>query len=534
MHYRTLRAALLGCALTAILSPLALAQDATVLIQPTAVAQGSRPLPPPGLDMRQMERSDYVTLYPGVYAEHEKGPVAGYFAQNQAIRDRGPIDVQALVSGKLPKDTPGLGPIIHVTADWLAYQNGKYDPLNPIRHDPARAEAAGYRDVPAYPTFGNHDDSVMAPWPPEARDKLLVSDLNHSITNYLPVYAGDTLYTVVNSRDVTDLTPEQGSTRRAVSIVTHASLYNQHGEKVSDEVFRVTEEESVLKDRAKAPRDPDFGQIWEAPDWTKRKAHVYTDADWDFIVGTWKAEVIRGATPRYWEDVRIGDSPAPTLDGPIEESPTPTWGMGMGSGGSRTLEDRILKTGFEGMVRNPVDGIWRLEDPNLQRPAFPPVPSFADAPPPVPRPGAVDTSQIHTSSTKRAALVNFTGRDYAVRHLTNWMGDAGWIRTLNWSIMDPRAHWANGMPVVPDTLNPRYVSRVPGMADRHVTTHGLTEDIALVKSRVTGKRIVNGRHEVELTWWIETIDGDIWEEGSALIDLPSRTAAIDTAVPTVR
>jgi hypothetical protein len=483
-------------------------------------------------DVLTLERDKFEVLKPGVYTDFEKAAVAAYYAENEAIRQRGEIDVDALVNGTLPDGTPGLGPVIHVTEEWIKYQHEKYDPTNPIRHDADVAKAAGYKGVPAYPSFGAHDDSSMIPWPVFVRDKLLVSDLNHSLTNYAPVYAGDTLYIVVNQRDVIDMTPSEGATRRAVAIISQASIYNQDGVKVSDMTFRVTEQLSVYKDRADAPENPGFPDVWESANWLARAEHVYTDADWDFIKDIWANEKVQGAEPLYWEDVSVGDTPTWTLDGPIAEGPTPTWGMGMGSGGSRNLRAEIMDAdGFGELKRNPTDGIYRLEDPNLQRPQMPELPEYKDAPPPPPRPGAVDVANIHSKAVHRGILVNFAGRDYAIRHVTNWMGDAGWIKNISWSIMDPRAHWDHGVGVVPNPVAQRYLGRIPGMEDKYVSTHGLTKDVALVKSQVTGKRVVNGQFEVEITWWVENITGDIWEEGQALVVLPSREAGINSAVP---
>jgi hypothetical protein len=53
-----------------------------------------------------------------------------YIADNQAIAKSGPIDVEALVSGTLPADTPGLGPNLFVAEDMVRYNNPKYDPDN--------------------------------------------------------------------------------------------------------------------------------------------------------------------------------------------------------------------------------------------------------------------------------------------------------------------------------------------------------------------------------------------------------------------
>jgi hypothetical protein len=43
-----------------------------------------------------------------------------------------------------------------------------------------------------------------------------------------------------------------------------------------------------------------------------------------------------------------------------------------------------------------------------------------------------------------------------------------------------------------------------------------------VKSYIYDKHQANGENFVDIIWWIETIDGDIWEEGEATIKLPTR------------
>ena len=47
---------------------------------------------------------------------------------------------------------------------------------------------------------------------------------------------------------------------------------------------------------------------------------------------------------------------------------------------------------------------------------------------------------------------------------------------------------------------------------------------AIVKSQVYDKYVRDGEFLIELGWWIETIDGNIWEEGGATVKLPSKNA----------
>lgn len=476
----------------------------------------------PAASLMHRDDADFQVLYPGIYSAKEKEVVAKYLADNQALKDRGPIDVQALVHGTLPKDTPGVGPVVHATEAWVRYDNDKYDPKDPIRSDAQYARKIGFQDILAYPTFATNDDIYMVPWPVQGRDKLLVSELSHSVTTYKPIYPGDDLYLVANERTVTDLTPPTGSTYRSIAIQTKGSVYNQRGEKVNDVIFRVTENIRVYKDPSKAPANPGFGDIWVAPDWLSRPAHVYSDQDWVKIKDIWSKEKRRGAEPLYWEDVKVGDQPAWTLDGPIEASVMPIKPWGMGAGGSRTLKAEMLDPAVaKTLVRGAKDGIYRLPNPKDEIPALPEM-AAGEGPAPA---GAIDTTDIHKDGAKRSPLVNFMGRDFAIRQITNWMGDRGWLETLRWSIMDARTMADHGYPVPHNPDAEHWLDRVPFLKGKYVNTHGLTQDVAIVKSYVTAKYVRDTKHMADLVWWIETIDGHVFEEGMASVVLPSKAGA---------
>jgi hypothetical protein len=472
--------------------------------------------------IRPVIAEKFQVLYPGIYTPREAALVRSYLDQNRALIERGPIDVQKLIHGTLPKDTPGVGEVVHATEAWVRYNNGKYDPTNPLRVDSAYARKSGFKDIVAYPTFGTNDDVFMIPYPPAARDTLLVSDLNHSVTSYRPIYPGDTLYPVANSREVIDLTPAEGSIYRSLAINTSGSVYNQRGEKVNDVIFRVTESIKIYKDPNDAPKNPGFFDMWEAPDWLSRPAHFYTDADWMKIRDIWAHEIRRGAEPLYWDDVKVGDQPAWTLDGPVEASVSPVKPWGMGAGGSRTMEREIMDPKiFSTMIRGAKDGIYRLPNRSDYIPTPPPQPG-QEGVQAAANTGAIDTTDIHKEGVRRSPLVNYMGREFAIRHLTNWMGDRGWLENISWSIMDPRAHANYGKQVPANPRALHYLDQVPFMRGKFVSEHGLTGDVAIVKSYLTKKYVRDGKFMVDLVWWIENIDGQIWEEGSATIRLPSR------------
>jgi hypothetical protein len=477
--------------------------------------------------LQALDESDkYQVLYPYQWTDYEKDTVEQYLADNAALKTRGPIDVEALVNDPdYRANTPGVGPVLDVTEEMVRYQNEKYDPENPIRHDSDYAQDAGYADILAFLSYGAHDDFYMVPWPRAIRDKMLVSDLNHSVTAYEPIHPGDTLYLVADERIIVDITPPQGSTYRSIVIQSKGSIYNQHYQKVSAVVFRVTEGLRIYTDtyaeEVGGHSDPDdFGAWWVAPDWLSRPEHYYTDADWDFIQDVWENEEIRGSTPRYWEDVRIGDQPTWTLDGPIFAGLIPSLEgappYGMGLFGSRNIKAEILDEDlFATLFRSPLDGIYYLQpDPDEQ---IPTMPGYAYPMPP--------TEGDPGERLRVPPLVNYTTRDFAIRHITNWMGDAGRIRKIGWSIMDPRGHADFEAYVPTSPLSVRYLHRVPHLRCKYVNVHGLQKDIALVKSYVVDKRVRKGKHLVKLVWWVENIEGDIWTEGGATIELPSKYGA---------
>ncbi len=474
--------------------------------------------------MSNFDPNDFEVLYPGVYTEREKPLVDKFNADIMAIKERGPIDVDALINGRLPKDTPGLGPVAKVTEAMVRYNSEKYDPENPLLNDAEYAKRLGYENILAFPCFGAHDDSYIIPWPPESRDTILVSQLSHSVTTHKPIVPGDTLYMVIDNREVSDLTDPKGSIYRNVAIKNSGSVYNQKGEKVNDVSFSVMESVKTYKED-KRPGKMGFDKVWEGPDWTARPEHYYTDEDWEIIKNLWSKEKRRGSEPLYWEDVKAGDEPVWTVDGPILKSLSPEAPYGLGCGGSRTIRKELLDPELsKTLVRDPKNGIWLLPNEEDYVPA---VPDGAGRRPPMPPPddsGAIDTRDIHAQKETRAPLINFLGRELACRHLFNWMGDYGWLYNIKWGIMPSEAHAAVGKIVPKSPYKEQLLTKVPHMKDKAALAHGLTTDLAVVKSYVYDKFSRKGEYFAELAWWIETIEGDIWLEGGATVKLPSKKA----------
>lgn len=459
----------------------------------------------------------FTTFFPGVYTEREKPCLERFLAELRQIEERGPVSPADIREGRIGEDAPGVYTQV-ITEEMIRYNTLKYDPENPIYNDPAYAAGLGYRSLPGLPTIAAHDDSFMRPFPREGRDYMLVSGLNNEVRFYHPVYAGDTMHFIVEERHILDLTPETGSEFRSFGIETAGSIYNQRGELVNKVVFRVVENLKSLTDpeSMKPAGEPD----WIGPDWGSRPEHVYTDGDWEKILDIWKNERRQGAEPLYWEDVPIGFRPADTLDGPVDDSVEPTYRMGMGNGGTRTLRKEIQDPAFRGtMVRSRVNGIYRM-------------PNRADAWPKEPEMdrkygeeqggGLRSVDLPHGEESPRFVFINFMGRDFALRHIHNFMGDHGRLVDIQWGIMSPESLASRGytVPASPNAVD--FLSVVPFKKDEVITEHGLERDVMWVKSYVFDKYCADGKHYVRLAFWIDTIEGQTFESGRATVELPSK------------
>jgi len=460
--------------------------------------------------------SEFLKYYPGKYNEREKPWIDAYIETNAAIERRGPVNIPDLIAGRLPPDTPGVGVITPVKEDMARYVASKYAYEEPLYNDRDYARAAGFPDLPVLPTYAAADDAYVLKFPYEMRDRMWVAGLNHSVKFFRPICVGDTLYHVVDERHFTDLTPLEGAEQRTLALNVSGSVYNQRGEKVCAVNFRSMHNMVTYADQSAKPANIEPRQ---QPDWWRHEDHVYTDADWDFIRAVWSREFRRGSEPLYWEDVNVGDQPAWTLDGPVDDTCDPTLPYGCGTGGSRTLKKEIMDPAlFKTLVRNPYDGIYRF--PN-RRDMCPRIPEYAR------RPDAVNFDEFVSSMDEpphRFIFINFMGRDYALRHINNWMGDHGRLRAIKWTIMTPETVAKFDYPVIRNPEAESFLDDVPILNGRKATCHGLERDIMLVKSYVTRKYSQNGEFLVDLAWWIECITGEIFEEGRATVALPSRDA----------
>lgn len=200
----------------------------------------------------------------------------------------------------------------------------------------------------------------------------------------------------------------------------------------------------------------------------KHKAEKrYTEQELDEIYAHYAREEIRGATPRYYEDVTAGEKLPTMVKGPMTVTGFIAYAQGWGG-----LYIRANKLAWRQVSAHKGLGI-------ANRFNIPDCPErvhweheFASR---VGAPGAYDYGPERCS--------------WMTHHLTNWMGDEG---TLHRSTSEIRRHNPEG-----DTL--------------------------FINGEVTRKFEQDGQHCVEIAQRAENQDGELSIHGTGVVRLPSRT-----------
>jgi acyl dehydratase len=192
----------------------------------------------------------------------------------------------------------------------------------------------------------------------------------------------------------------------------------------------------------------------------------YTDEELDRIRRAYKEEALRGATPRWWDDVAVGEPLPEVVKGPLTVTSIVAFVQGWGS-----LYVRAHGLAFELFERHPALGI-----PN----------AFGVPEPP---------ERVHWDEALARAVGVPGAYDYGpervawLGHLvTNWMGDAGTLARLT----------------------------------VQVRRHNLIGDTTWCRGSVTGKALVDGRGEVTLGFNAVNQRGETIAAGQALVVLPRR------------
>jgi acyl dehydratase len=323
---------------------------------------------------------------------------------------------------------------------------------NPLWCDPAYAAKSPYGEVVALPSFlfstsrivsgycgglaGVHAMWAGADW-----------------TWHKPVLRGDTISTQAYLKDLIE--HQTRFAGRSFQQIYHTDFFNQHGDKVAEcdsWVFRTDRDEA----RERGTK------------YTEARGRVepFTEEQLQEFYKLYEAEEIRGSTPRYWEDVKEGEALPRMMKGPM--TVTGFIGYAQGWGG---LYIRTNKIAYKMFAKHPGLGIRnRFNVPDCPERVHWDEPFALE----VGAPGAYDYGPERCS--------------WLTHHLTNWIGDAGFLRQSKCQI---RRHNPDG-------------------------------DAVFIDGSVTRKFQQDGRNLVELSQLATTHRGETSAIGSAIVELPSR------------
>ncbi len=276
-------------------------------------------------------------------------------------------------------------------------------------------------------------------------------------TWHLPVYRNDEIFTESWLKDLVE--HETRFAGRAIQQIYHVNFYNQRGEHVAE-----ADSWCFRTDRNHARSE---GTKYK--DVKEREGKRYTEEELAEIYRLYAEEEIRGAVPRYWEDVRVGDEIQPIVKGPMTISGFIAYAQGWGG-----LYVRANKMNWKQIQRHPGLGIANrfgvLDSPERVHWEH----DFARE---VGAPGAYDYGPERCS--------------WLTHQLTNWMGDDGFLRR----------------------------------AECKIRRHNPEGDTVFISGSVKKKYVDGDRYVVGIEQKAVNQDDELSALGTAVVELPSREKA---------
>ena len=324
---------------------------------------------------------------------------------------------------------------------------------NPLWCDPDYAVKSQYGGIVALPSFLFSTSRIVSGYVGGLPGvHAMWSGANW--TWHKPVMRNDVISTEAHLKELTE--HETRFAGRAVQQTYHVDFFNQEGDKVAEAdswCFRTE------RDHAR-----EVGTKYKEV--RAREPRRYTDQELGEAYELYRGEEVRGATPRYWEDVKEGEALPVMFKGPMTVTGFIAYAQGWGG-----LYIRANKLAWKLIDAHPGVGI-------KNRFGIPDCPErvhweeeFALE---VGAPGAYDYGPERTS--------------WMTHHLTNWMGDAGFLHKSNCKI---RRHNPEG-------------------------------DMLFIKGSVKRKFVENGKHMVEIEQEARNQDDELSVVASGIVVLPSR------------
>lgn len=360
-----------------------------------------------------------------------------------------PEALQAL-RARIGQPVPRPQPYIEVaTRDAICHWAHGIGDRNPLWSDPDYAAKTRWGGILAPPTILYAMDRTVSGYVgglPGIHAMFAGTDFSWR----LPIREGDR---ITGESVLLDLVEKPSVfAKRAIQQTYRTSFRNQDGQVVAEAdswCFRT--ERDTARERGK---------------YRATEPHRYTKAEIEAVRKAYADEEIRGATPRYWEDVRVGETLPPVVKGPLTVTSVIAFIQGWGG-----LYIRAHGLAFEMFERHPalaIENAFGVPEPPERVHWDEP---FARA---VGVPGAYDYGPERVS--------------WLGHLVTNWMGDEGLLRRLN----------------------------------VQVRRHNLIGDTTWCRGRVTGRAEADGEAIAHLELWAENQRGEVTARGSATATLPRR------------
>lgn len=195
--------------------------------------------------------------------------------------------------------------------------------------------------------------------------------------------------------------------------------------------------------------------------------HRYTPEEIAAIQADCDKEQIRGANPRYWEEVQVGEEIPHVVKGPLTVTDIMAFKMGMGA--SPFVRAHGIRMAYE--RRHPTTAV-------LNSYGIPDVPERVHW----------EDELAQTVGIPAAYDYGYQRVTWMAQVITNWMGDDGFLRKLAVQIRRPN----------------------------------LVNDTLWCRGRVVNKQIKDGEHQVECELWGDNQRREISTTGHATVALPAK------------
>ena len=324
---------------------------------------------------------------------------------------------------------------------------------NPLWCDPAYAAQTQYGGLIAPPSFLFACDRIISGYVgglPGVHAMWAGADFSW----HQPIRRNDTLRTEAWLKDL--IPHETQFSGLAIQQIYHVDFYNQQGDLLcAADSWCFRTDRDIARERGTK-----YQAVKEKP------PHVYSDEELIEIYRHYAQEEIRGAMPRYFEDVSVGDKLPTMVKGPMTVTGFIAYAQGWGG-----LYIRANKLAWDQQRKHPGLGI-------KNRFGIPDCPERVHW----------EAEFARTVGTPDAYDYGPERFSWLTHHATNWMGDDGFLRR----------------------------------AEAQIRRHNPVGNVLFIGGEVTRKYQQDGENLVEISQRAENQDGELSIHGTATIALPSK------------